>query len=159
MPDDNEHEIIVIPNNLLAPPGAAPLGKRVQETRKYSPYLPRFIVALSISKTESEACRRIRMTPAWFVNRPEDVKQLARELAEELRSDPILLANEMIGNGVVDAAAVKMKLVNSKDERVADRASTYVLDKVLGKAATSNKSHIELEITGMPWSMPHDKKD
>jgi hypothetical protein len=160
MPEDEYgHQIIVIPNNLMAPPGAAPLGKRVQEMRKYNAFMPRFIVALSISKTEAEACRRIRVLPQWFANKPEELKQMARELAEELRSDPILQANEMIGNGVVEAAAKKMQLVNSKDERIADRASTYVLDKVLGKAATSNKSHIELEITGMPWQMPNDKKD
>jgi len=142
---NEETQIIVIPNNDLAPV-EEPLTARINATRKFNKMLPRFIVALSISKTPAEACKRIRMTPQWFYNLPEDVKKIAIELADEMFGDPILQAREMLGNGVIEAAAKKMQLVNSNDEKVADRASTYVLDKVLGKAATSSVKHVDVEI-------------
>ena len=142
----DESQVIVIPNNDLAPPEAEPLAKRINNTRKLNKMLPRFIVALSISKTSAEACRRIRMTPQWFNNLPEETKQLATELADEMFADPILQAREMIGNGVVEAAAKKMELVNSVDEKIADRASTYVLDQVLGKAHSNSHKSVQVEI-------------
>jgi len=143
---DEETQVIVIPNNDLAPPDAEPLSKRINDTRKLNKMLPRFIVALSISKTEGEACKRIRMTPQWFTGLPEETKQLARSLADEMFADPILQAREMIGNGVVEAASKKMQLVNSKDEKIADRASTYVLDQVLGKAPSNSHKSVQVEI-------------
>ena len=143
---DDESQIIVIPNNDLAPPEAEPLSKRINDTRKLNKMLPRFIVALSISKTPSEASKRIRMGPAWFGNLPEEVKQIAVGLADEMFADPILQAREMIGNGVVEAAAKKMQLVNSNDEKIADRASTYVLDQVLGKAPSNSHKSVQVEI-------------
>lgn len=137
---------IIIPNNAMAPT-EEPLAKRVMATRSINKMLPRFIVALSVSKSAAEACRRIRMTPNWFFSQPDDVKKLAIDLADEMFADPILQAREIIGNGVMEAAVKKMQLVNSKDERVADKASSYVLDQVLGKAPTSSHKSVQVEIT------------
>ena len=135
-------------------PSEEPLNKRISNMRIYHKFLPRFIVALSISNNQSvaEACRRVKHATAWWFTLPEEIKQMAIELADELYLDPLLQAREIIGNGVVQAAAKKMQLVNSSDERVADKASTYVLDKVLGKPATQTNKHVEVEIvSNLPW--------
>jgi hypothetical protein len=137
---------IILPNNSMAIEGAEPLNKRINEMRKYHKFLPRFIIALSISNSVAEACQRVRHATMWWQKLSPEVQQQAIELADELFSDPILQAREMISNGVMEAAQTQMKLVHSKDERVAGRASTYVLDKVLGKAATSSSKHIEVDV-------------
>lgn len=137
---------IVFPNNSMAPVEAEPLNKRINDMRKHHKFLPRFIIALSISTSVAEACKRVRHATIWYSSLPEEVKEQAIALADELFSDPILQAREMISNGVMEAAQVKMKLVHSKDEKIADRASTYVLDKVLGKAATSSTKHVEVDV-------------
>jgi len=149
---DDETQVIVIPNNGMAPVDAEPLAKRINETRKINKMLPRFIVALSISKSTAEACKRVRMSAEWFYNLPDDVKQKAIELADEMFADPIFQAREIIGNGVMEAAAKKMELVNSVDEKIADRASTYVLDQVLGKAPSNAHKQVQVEIvSNLPW--------
>ena len=149
---DDETQIIVIPNNGMAPVDAEPLAKRINAMRTVNKMLPRFIVALSISKSPREACKRIRMHPNWFSTLPDDVKQKTIDLADEMFADPIFQAREIIGNGVMEAAAKKMELVNSVDEKIADRASTYVLDQVLGKAPSNAHKSVQVEIvSNLPW--------
>lgn len=154
-----ERTDLTMPDNLMTPDEAPPLKLRINEMRHYHRLLPHFIVAYATSRTVTEACKKIRMTTHWWKNLSDEVREEALYLGDELRMDSIEAAREVLGRGVLDAAVRKMELVNSADERVADRASSDVLNRVLGKPGMNSNTNIHVEIeSNLPFIGKHEKK-
>ena len=84
-----------------------------------------------------------------------------------LADDGVIMADEILRDGLATAAHVKVAGLESEDERIQQQASTEILDRKLGKATQyiDSKTEVEAgerlaemlaEIQGIPYEMADD---
>lgn len=149
---------ILIPNSQLVPKETEPLVVRISALKSTHRKLPEFVVALSISRSKTEAVKRIRMSMAWLESQPKDIVEKCEELADEMRMEPLLLARTILSEGLVKATMVKVQGLDSRKEALRQRVATEIIERNLGKANQPQTKNVTVEITSnLAWGKQKDE--
>ena len=92
-----------------------------------------FIDARSKVFSTAEALRVAKLNKAWYYDKPQEERDRLDEIALAFKREVILRANMVLDDAVVKAAEVKVKGLDSRDERIKQAASTEILDRRIGK--------------------------
>lgn len=125
-----------------------------------------YVDARSKVFSTAEALRNSKINKAWYYDKPQAERERLDEIALAFKREVILRANMVLDDAVVKAAEVKVKGLDSRDERVKQAASTEILDRRIGrpqntvdvttKGESLNKGYIG--INPDDWDKPDAEK-
>jgi len=100
----------------------------------------RFLIARSETTTDKEAATAIGYSPRTIVGWPAGRKELIRRALRYMAQDGLVTALHLRRRNLAKAMAVKVRGLDSDDDRLRQQVATELIEWELGKATQTNKN-------------------